>query len=623
MSNYENYRTQVNFIKKYRAAINAASGSEVDANANVENKNAATMSGEMPKRMFIGTNRLLLYDKITDLFGHELADEYIRQLESHEIYKHDETSMFPYCVSITMYPFLFNGLANIGGVSTAPTNLQAFCGSFINLVFAVAAQFAGAVATPEFLTYLDYFIRLEFGDDYYKHTDTVVYQTLNPGKKLKAMGATGKTIDKIVTDYMEQVVYSMNQPAAARNSQSVFWNIAYFDKPYFDGIFDGFVFPDGTAPKWDSVNWLQKRFMKWFNKERLKCVLTFPVETANLLNDGHDFVDQEWFEFVAEMYAEGHSFFTYTSDSVDSLASCCRLRNGITDNTFSYTLGAGGISTGSKSVMTVNVNRLVQNVYRNNPDATLYDVSVAVKEQVRKIHKYQIAFNEIMKDDYNSRLLPIYDAGYISLQKQYLTIGINGFVEAAEFLGIDISPNNKYFEFGEAILKPIYEENKAARTDELMFNTEFVPAENLGVKNAKWDKKDGYVVPRDCYNSYFYRVEDESCSIVDKFVLHGENLTKYLDGGSALHCNLNEHLSVEQYKKILRLAINTGCTYFTFNVPNTICNDCGNISKQYLDKCPKCGSENIDYATRVIGYLKRISKFSEARIKEAKKRYYA
>ena len=40
-------------------------------------------------------------------------------------------------------------------------------------------------------------------------------------------------------------------------------------------------------------------------------------------------------------------------------------------------------------------------------------------------------------------------------------------------------------------------------------------------------------------------------------------------------------------------------------------------------KCPKCGSKNIDYATRIIGYLKRISNFSEARQKEAAKRFYA
>ena len=606
MGKYSSYSKYVNFINKYKKASNASSGSEVDANANVENKNIATMQGELPKRDFIGTNRLLMWNKISEMYGEEMADEYIRQLEAHEIYKHDETSVMPYCVSITMYPFLFEGLKSIGGLSEAPQNLDSFCGSFINLVFAIASQFAGAVSTPEFLTYLDYFIRKEYGDDYYLNADKIVTMSNRP-----------KTIDKAITDKFGQVVYSINQPAAARGYQAVFWNIAYFDKNYFDGIFHEFIFPDDTEPQWESVSWLQKRFMKWFNAERLRKPLTFPVETVNLLDDSYDYVDKEWSEFVAEMYAEGHSFFTYRSNSVDSLASCCRLRNELQDNTFSFTLGAGGVSTGSKGVITININRLVQDATKAG-----IDISAAVTEQVKKVHCYLKAFNEIMKDNFNAKLLPVYDAGYISLDKQFVTIGVNGFVEGAEFLGIPITPNDEYFNYCEKILKPIYELNKAERTDELMFNTEFVPAENLGVKNAKWDKEDGYFVPRDCYNSYFYIVEDEGTNVVDKFILHGAKLTKYLDGGSALHANLNEHLTKEQYKVLMQDAIKTGCSYFTFNIPNTICNECGHISKHRMDRCEKCGSANVDYLTRIIGYLKRVSAFSEARQKEEKKRYY-
>lgn len=604
---YEKYRKDIDFINQYQKAPNAASGSTRDANANVENKNVTTETGEIPKGRFIGINRLRMADKITELFGEELADEYIRQLESHEIYRNDETNpLLPYCVSITMYPFLFEGLKNIGGISDAPTNLQSFNGAFINLVFAIASQFAGAVSTPEYLTYLDYFIRKEYGDQYYLHTHDIV-----------DLSTKHRSIDRVITDSFQQVVYSLNQPAAARNFQSVFWNIAYFDRYYFNGIFGDFVFPDGTEPVWDSVSWLQKRFMNWFNEERLKKVLTFPVETMNLLNNGKTYCDAEYYDFTCEMYAKGHSFFTYTSDSVDSLASCCRLRNGITDNTFSYTLGAGGVSTGSKGVITINVNRLVQNAKKNNKD-----ISESVREQVQKIHKYLIAFNETLKDSFNARMLPVFDAGYIALEKEYLTIGINGFVEGAEFLGIDISPNEEYFSYGEKILKPIFEENKKSRTDELMFNTEFIPAENLGVKNAKWDKEDGLFSPRDCYNSYFYKVEDETCNILDKFILHGKRLTKYLDGGSALHANLSEHLTKKQYKTILHDAIVTGCSYFTFNIPNTICNKCGHISKHNLKQCEVCGSTDVDYITRIIGYLKRVSKFSAERQKEASRRYY-
>ena len=618
MKKYEKYRHNVDFIREYSQASNAATGSKFDSNANIETKNVTTLSCEIHKEADIGINRLRMIDKITELYGTELAEKYIEQLDSHQIYRHDETHpVFPYCVSITMYPFICEGLKSIGAPSTEPKNLQSFAGNFINLVFAISAQFAGAVATPEFLTYLDHFIRLEYGDDYYEKADIIV----NPISKRP------KTIEKVIDDIFEQIVYSINEPAAARNFQSVFWNIAYFDHTYFNAIFEDFVFPDGDEPKWESVSWLQKHFMEWFNNERLRNYLTFPVETVNLVYDkeSKQYIDKEWADFTAEMWSKGHSFFCYNSDSADSLSSCCRLKNGITDNVFSYTLGAGGISTGSKAVITINVNRLVQDVKKksdkNNLDFNI-ELDKAIRSQVDDIHKYLNAFNEILKDEQSSGLLPIYDAGYISLPKQYLTIGINGLVEGAEFLGIEVTPNAEYFDYCKSILAPIQEENKKARTDEIMFNTEYVPAENLGVKNAEWDRKAGYYVPRDCYNSYFFKVEDQELSVLDKMILHGQQVVQYLDGGSACHLNLEEHLDKTQYRTLLDIAAKIGCSYLTFNIPNTICNKCGHISKHKEAVCEKCGSTDLDYITRVIGYAKRVSKYSEARQKEARRRVY-
>lgn len=618
MKKYEKYRHNVDFIREYSQASNAATGSKFDSNANIETKNVTTLSCEIHKEADIGINRLRMIDKITELYGTELAEKYIEQLDSHQIYRHDETHpVFPYCVSITMYPFICEGLKSIGAPSTEPKNLHSFAGNFINLVFAISAQFAGAVATPEFLTYLDHFIRLEYGDDYYEKTDVIV----NPISKRP------KTIEKVIDDIFEQIVYSINEPAAARNFQSVFWNIAYFDHTYFNAIFEDFVFPDGDEPKWESVSWLQKHFMEWFNNERLRNYLTFPVETVNLVYDkeSKQYIDKEWADFTAEMWSKGHSFFCYNSDSADSLSSCCRLKNGITDNVFSYTLGAGGISTGSKAVITINVNRLVQDVKKksdkNNLDFNV-ELDKAIRSQVDDIHKYLNAFNEILKDEQSSGLLPIYDAGYISLPKQYLTIGINGLVEGAEFLGIEVTPNTEYFNYCKSILAPIQEENKKARTDEIMFNTEYVPAENLGVKNAEWDRKAGYYVPRDCYNSYFFKVEDQELSVLDKMILHGQQVVQYLDGGSACHLNLEEHLDKTQYRTLLDIAAKIGCSYLTFNIPNTICNKCGHISKHKEAVCEKCGSTDLDYITRVIGYAKRVSKYSEARQKEARRRVY-
>jgi ribonucleoside-triphosphate reductase len=600
---------RVSFLDDYCNASNAASGSKYDANANVEKKNVATLIGELPKEMFIRINRRILTDRIKKVYGKELAEKYLYYLENHFIYKNDETSLANYCASITMYPWLNGGTKSIGGNSTAPTNLRSFCGGFINMVFMVSSMLSGACATPEFLMYMNYFIGLEYGKDYYKNPDKIVDLSLKQ-----------RSIDKVITDCFEQICYSINQPTGARNFQSVFWNIAYYDENYFKSLFGNFYFPDGSKPDWESLSWLQKRFMKWFNEERKRSVLTFPVETMALLSENGDIKDKEWADFTAEMYAEGHSFFTYVSDNADSLSSCCRLRNKINDNGFSYTLGAGGVSTGSKSVLTINLNRCIQYGQKVYGDYMKF-----LEEIVDLCHKVQVCYNENLKELKDKGMLPLFDAGYIHLGRQYLTIGVNGLVESAEFLGIKISDNEEYAEYVQKVLGLIEKYNKEYYSKEkgLMFNCEMIPAENVGVKHAKWDREDGYFVPRDCYNSYFYIVEDPSTNVLEKFRLHGRKYIDHLTGGSALHCNLDEHLSKAQYRHLLKVAAEEGCNYFTFNIPNTVCNECGHIDKRYLKECPKCHSHNIDYLTRIIGYLKRISNFSEARQKEAGTRYYA
>ena len=641
-------RKKQDFITEYINASNAATGSKFDSNANVTNKNIVTLGQELYKENNIKQNRYILTDKIRKMYSKKLAEQYLEDLKSHVLYKHDEsgTPGYPYCVAITMYPFLEDGLKKLGGVSVAPTDLKSFCGEFINLVYSVSSQFMGAVATPEFLMYMDYFIRKDYGEDYLDHLDDVVDLT---SKK--------RTLVKVIDNAFQQVVHSMNMPAGNRGYQTVFWNISYFDKPYFEGVFGDFKFPDGSKPKWETLSWLQKHFMKWFNKEREKYILTFPVETMALLtNGGNDFVDQDYADFTAEMWSEGHSFFCYLSDSPDSLSSCCRLRNSLKDldnadedhnhTTHQYSMGTASVSTGSKSVMSMNLPRLVQDAARsyfddrdisvedgkNVPEQGLtYDkeelykyIRDDIREMTSRIHKYQTAFNETIKDFLKAGMLDVYNAGFIDMRKQYLTVGVNGITDAAEFLGIKVGPNEEYREFVNNILETINIENRKDKTRDCMFNTEFVPAENLAAKNYKWDQKDGYWVSpnRNLYSSYFYNPEDTSLSVLQKMELHGNEYVKYLDGGSALHANLHEHLSKAQYRQLMNVAAANGCNYFTFNVKNTVCNDCGYISKHTLDKCPRCGSTNLDWLTRVIGYLKRISSFAEPRQMEAGKRYY-
>ena len=580
---------KVGFIKDYIQAENAATASKYDQNANVSTRNIATLSAELYKDYTIQINRHLVYNKLLNMYGQETADKFLDQLKKHEIYVNDETSLMPYCCAISLYPFLMNGLRDLGGETAKPQHLSSFNGGFVNLVFAVASQFAGAVATVGWLMCFDYFARKDYGDNYLE------------------------THTRVIEQEIQSVVYALNQPAAARGFQSVFWNISIYDRPYFEGMYGNFVYPDFSKPNYDSVNKLQKYFMKWFNKERSKAILTFPVVTAACLNDGSDMVDEDFKDFIAEELSESNSFFIFTDSSVTSLSSCCRLKNDISDvkNDFSYSLGAGGESTGSKKVITINYNRMVQN-------------KTKLADQVSSVHKYLHAYNEVFREYLDANMLPVFKAGFVDFNKLYLTIGLNGVLEAAEYLGFEISNNPEYINWLSEQFKEISRLNREfeSKLNNIKINTECVPGENLGLKFANWDRKDGYIVPRDCYNSYFYKVEDQDLSIIDKFYIMGGNTCGSLDGGSALHANLEEYPTKEGFKKLLTVSVKTGCPYFCFNIKITVCNDCGNIDKHTLQKCLKCNSTNIDYATRIIGYLKKISSFSEGRKIEAAKRHY-
>ena len=579
---------KIDFIHNFIRASNPATGSEVDSNANVTVKSLAVMEAELFKRDFIDVNRAMVMQKLETMYGYDVAKQYYNDIKDHLIYIHDETSLRPYCVSVSLYPFLLEGTKNLGGTSKAPTNLQSFCGSFVNLVYQIASDFAGAVATVEFLMYFDYFARKQYGKGYLVHNYKEIKQEF------------------------QGVVYAMNQPAAARGSQSVFWNISVFDKGYFESLFGEFYFPDGSKPDYTSVKRLQECFMNWFAEERTKELLTFPVLTAAYLVDKETRkpVDVGFEYFLAKSMSDGLSFFHYESDSADSLASCCRLRNELADNTFSYTLGAGGVSTGSYQVITINFNRLYQKGY-------------SLIETMQRVHKYLMAHRAIVSEYIEAGMLPSYSAGYISLDKQFGTIGINGALEAYEYLRKEFNYGKTLKEFLCDNLALIKAMNKEALSYYgVRFNTEFVPAENLGVKNAKWDKEDGLYVPRDCYNSYFYPVEDTSLSVLDRLDAHAWDVSQFLDGGAACHLNLEQLPNEAQAIKLIEIAAKKGVPYWTTNVLCTICKDCERIDPVTRQTCKYCGSNNLDYGTRVIGYLKPISSFSEGRQKEAAMRSY-
>ena len=635
-------KERIDYMNQYsQSTDNAASSSETDGNANVTMKNVANLEGEVYKT----TNRIIqrqrMKDELNILFP-EVAKQYETDLDNHIIYTHDEAStpvLKQYCMAVSLYPLLIEGVGNIDGVTPSePNDLQSFSGQITNLIFLLSSQCKGAVAVGEYFIALNYYVVKEFGDKWYEKLDC---EASSPHCLIK------RTVRDNILKAFKQFVWGVNQPAGNRSYQSPFTNISYYDHTYFTSLFGEFCYPDGSKPEWIAIDTLQRMFMKWFNQIRLKQVLTFPVETFAMVHNGDDIIDLNYKQLCAEMYAEGHSFFTYISDSADSLASCCRLRNELAENTFSPTSGLTGVMTGSCNVITLNINRIVQDwalthtlngtplikgkKLTSNPlcvTAIENDLKNYVTRILERVYKYHIAFKTMLYDLEDKGMFAASNGGYIHISKLYSTIGINGLNEAARFLGMKVSNNPEYIEFLQLILGTIKEQNKLHsihdRKRPFLFNSEVVPAEGLGGKNYKWDKEDGYVVPEDenLYNSYFYNAHDNT-SILDKFILHGHQTYQYTDGGSAAHINLEDHLSKEQYLKLIDFAIANGTNYFTFNIPNSKCEDCGKIIKRPIDTCPCCGSHNITQYTRVIGYLRPTKAFGSDRQQEARNRIYS
>ena len=637
-SAYSQYRSEQSRLREIIAKIsyqdnyinsseNAATSSETDGNANVVSKNVATLESEDRKRENREIQRYRMKKKLKLLYP-ELSSQYSKDLDSHIIYTHDEAStsvLKQYCMAVSLYPLMLEGVGNIDGVTPGPPNdLQSFSGQVTNLVFLLSSQCKGAVAVGSYFIALNYYIIAEYGEKWYEKLDCICTSEHSLIKR---------TIKDSILKAFKQFVWGINQPAGNRSYQSPFTNVSYYDKTYFESLFGEFYYPDGTKPEWSAIDTLQRLFMSWFNKLRLKQVLTFPVETFAMVHDGKDIIDKEYKDLCAEMYAQGHSFFTYISDSADSLASCCRLRNELAENTFSPTSGMTGVKTGSCNVITLNINRIIQDYYKcYNHKIWSKDVANQFKGWLigilERVYKYHITYKTMLYEWEEKKMFASSNGGYINIKDLYSTIGLNGLNEAAEFLGLKVSNNPEYFEFLQLILGTIKEQNKIHSIHDkkrpFLFNSEVVPAEGLGGKNYRWDKEDGYKVPEDrnLYNSYFYNAHDDT-SVLDKFILHGRQTYQYTDGGSAAHINLEEHLSKKQYLKLIDFAIEQGTNYFTFNIPNSKCEDCKHIVKAPIKVCPKCGSEHITQYTRIIGYLRPITAFGKDRRIEAEKRTYS
>ena len=524
---------RIKYMTNYKDSNeNASSSSETDANANVASKNAANLEGEVYKV----TNRIIqrqrMKDELNSLYPDEnLGKQYIKDLENHIIYTHDEASspvVKPYCKAVTLYPMMLDGVGNIDGVTpSAPNDIQSFSGQVTNAVFLFSSQCKGAVALGDYFIVLNYYVVQDFGPQWYEKVDEVV---------TNSHFVHQYTVGHYIRKGMKQFIYGVNQPAGNRSYNSPFSNVSFYDRVYFQSLFGEFYYPDGTKPEWAAVDKLQRMFMQLMREIRLIQPITFPVTTMALVHNNKEYLDPEYKELCAEEWAKGGSFFCYTSDNPTSLASCCRVLNEMSDNTFSSTTGMTGVMTGSCNVITLNLNRIIQDwcksiggvptVGNQHDSLKLY-----LKEILERVYKYHIAYKTMLYDMEDAKMFSDCNAGYIYIKKLYSTIGLIGYCEAAKFLGLEVSNNKEYKEFLQLILSTVKEQNKIHSIHDtkrpFLFNSEAIPGENTAVKMYNWDKQDGYVVPenQNLYNSYFYNPWDDT-SILDKFKLHGKEVSK-------------------------------------------------------------------------------------------------
>ena len=629
-------RGRLNYMEQYStSSSNASSSSETDANANVSMKNVANLEGEVYK----ATNRIIqrqrMKDKLYELYP-EVAKKYEEDLNNHIIYTHDEAStpvLKPYCMAVTLYPLMMDGVGKIDGITpSAPNDISSFSGQVTNLAFLLSSQCKGAVAFGDYFVTLNYYVVKEFGDNWYEKLDCI---------STSEHHVIPRTVKDSIEKGMKQFIWGVNQPAGNRSYNSPFTNVSWYDRYYFESLFGNFHYPDRSKPKWKQIDTLQRMFMALMRRIRLIKPITFPVTTMALVHNNKEYLDKDYKELCAEEWAKGGSFFCYTSDNPSSLASCCRVLNEMSNNTFSSTTGMTGVMTGSCNVITLNINRIVQDWYNqyNTPliktrdfikfsDENKNSLKNYIINILDRVYKYHIAYKTMLYDLEERGMLAPSNGDYIYIKKLYSTIGIIGYTEAAKFLELEISNNKDYKEFLQLILGTIKEQNKLHSIKDkkrpFLFNSEAVPGEGLGIKLYNWDKEDGYEVPEDqnLYNCYFYNPWSTNTSVLDKIKLHGKDIAYYTDGGQACHINLDTHLSKEQYIKLLDVAKNEGCNYFTFNIPISECKDCNHIVNAPIKECPKCGSHNIKYYTRIIGYLTAVDNWSAERQEEFKHRKY-
>lgn len=581
----------------------------IDGNSNVSHKDIVTLEREMPKphSKLLAFNKI--YYEINKKFGFKIANDWLRMEWIGNLYMHDAPSSTfrSYCFAYDLKDLAEKGLYFIEGQNPEPAkHLTTFVDFVKEFVSFACNRTSGAVGLPNIIPYMYYFWKKDIDNDY--------------------LGIKSSGNEKYYArQNFQRFIYAVNQPYVRDGSQSAFTNTSVFDHPYFEALFGGAEFPDGTfmIDYEEEIIEFQKWYMEVMSDIRSSNMFTFPVSTISLLRQNGKFVDNGFAKWAIEHNRKWSDSNLFIDSTVNSLSNCCRLKSNIEDLGYFNSIGGTALKVGSVKVNTVNLARIAldcktEEAYINELKYRTY-ICLCALDAVR----------HIIKRNVEKGVLPNFSYGLIDFEHLYNTIGFIGIYETMKKFGYTRKDEfgNTYYtkeasEFGQKIFKTMREvADDFIKEYECNYqiNTEQIPGESAA---AKLMQKDKFFYPRakvydlPLYGNQFIPLGIKTT--LQERVRIAAEFDSYCNGGSILHANIDAPFdSFEKAWKMVEYIAEQGVTYFAFN---TKIQACENNHAFYGKKCPVCGKPVDSEYTRIVGFYTKIKSWSDERKKEYKLR---
>jgi ribonucleoside-triphosphate reductase len=584
------------FSKKFFSKKNNSPTADVsvDANANVEDGSLIAYEVESSKPVSRLNAYYLLYKYGKQLFGKETAEEMVKGQFFKDYYINDFHKFhgMPYCFNFSCLDVVISGLPFVNKIkSKPPKHLSSFMGQMIQFVTYASNSVAGAVGLADFLVCASWYV-----DKMYNDNPEVPHEYL--------LGQIKQEI--------QSFIFSVNQPFRG-GQQSAFTNVSLFDSSFLDKICSEYMFPDGTKPNKETVKTLQRLYVELYNETLRQTPFTFPVTTACFAtDDDKNIVDSEFLHEIMEQNLE-FGFMNIYAGKTSTLSSCCRLRSE-GDTEYFNSFGSGGTKIGSLSVVTLNLPRIASEMVsvECNCEHLRKDYFLQhIKEKTELAAKINHTKRHIVNKRVTNGNLPLYTLGFMDINRQYSTCGLNGINEAVEILGYDILKPE-----GQALVKDILETvNEVNRRMQQKFktphNTEQTPSENSSIKLAQTDKLLGYQKHYELYSNQFIPLTTKA-DLLDRIKLQGM-FDQYMTGGAICHLNVDTRIAdVKLMEDLMKHAVKQGVIYSAINYNIQQCAN-GHMSVGKKETCDICGAEITDNFTRVVGFLTSVKNWHKVR----------